>query len=131
MARVLEDLRAITPLAQKPVEEYLASPIDEVLAERYLERMIGRMIDVNYHVITDAGHAPPRDYYESFTQLAKLQILPPSFASRIAACAGLRNRLVHEYEDIDARRVHEGLQATVRDVPEYLRRMHEHVEGAA
>ena len=130
MALILEDLRAATPLAQKPLDDYLASAIDEVLAERYLERMIGRMIDINYHLIIEAGHAPPRDYYESFTQLAKLQILPPPFASRIAACAGLRNRLVHEYEDIDPRRVHEGLQSAVRDVPEYLRRIHEHVERA-
>jgi hypothetical protein len=29
--------------------------------------MIGRMIDINYHLITEAGHAPPRDYDESFT----------------------------------------------------------------
>ena len=130
MALILDDLRAVAPLAQKSLDDYLASPIDEVLAERYLERMIGRMIDINYHLIIDAGHAPPRDYFESFTQLAKLQILPPPFASRIAACASLRNRLVHEYEDIDPRRVHEGLQAAMRDVPEYLQHIHEHVERA-
>ncbi len=73
MALILDDLRAVTPLAQKSVDEYLANRIDEVLAERYLERMSGRMIDIN---------------------------------------------------------VHEGLQAAVRDIPEYLRRVHEHLEGA-
>jgi uncharacterized protein YutE (UPF0331/DUF86 family) len=128
IAMILDDLRAVTPIAQKPVDEYLASPTDEILAERYLERMIGRMIDVNYHLITDAGHAPPRDYYDSFTQLAKLELLTPAFASQIAACAGLRNRLVHEYDEIDPRRVYEGLQAAVRDIPEYLRRVHAHLE---
>ena len=109
------------------VDDYLASATDEIVTERYLERMIGRMIDINYHLITEAGHPPPRDYYESFTQLAKLRILSPAFASQIAACAGLRNRLVHEYDAIDPRRVYEGLQAAVRDIPEYLRRVHEHV----
>ena len=130
MALILADLRAVVPVAEKPLEEYLASANDEILAERYLERMIGRMIDVNYHLITGAGHAPPRDYYESFTQLAKLRVLPPAFASQIAACTGLRNRLVHEYDEIDPRRVHEGLQAAVRDIPEYLRRVQEHLESA-
>lgn len=125
---IVDDLRAVTPVASKPLDEYLASPTDEIVAERYLERMIGRMIDVNYHLITEASHAPPRDYYESFTQLAKLRVLPPAFASQIAACAGLRNRLVHEYDEIDPRRVHEGLQAAVRDIPEYLRLVHEYVE---
>lgn len=129
LAMILSDLRAVTPIARTPLDGYLASGTDEILAERYLERMIGRMIDVNYHLITDAGYAPPRDYYESFTQLAKLGILSAAFASQIAACAGLRNRIVHEYDDIDPRRVWEGLQAAVRDIPEYLRHVHRHLEG--
>ena len=83
IALIVEDLRAVTPIAQKPLDDYLASATDEIVTERYLERMIGRMIDINYHLITEAGHAPPRDYYESFTQLAKLGILPPALASRV------------------------------------------------
>ena len=129
MAMILDDLRAATPIAEKSLDAYLASDLDEIVTERYLERMIGRMIDVNYHLITDAGHAPPRDYYDSFTQLARLRILPPAFASQIATCAGLRNRLVHEYDEIDPRCVHEGLVAAVRDIPEYLRHVHDYLEG--
>jgi len=125
---ITADLSALAPLARKNLEEYLASSTDEILVERYLERIIGRMIDINYHVITEAGHAPPRDYYESFTQLAKLQILTPAFASQLAACAGLRNRIVHEYDEIDPQRVYEGLQAAVRDIPEYLRHIHQHLQ---
>ena len=98
IALIVDDLRAITSIAQKPLDDYLA---------------------------------PPRDYYESFTQPAKLGVLPPAFASQIAACAGLRNRIIHEYDEIDPRRVYEGLQAAVRDIPEYLRRVHEHLERIA
>src|SRR5919198_945029 len=57
---IVDDLRAVTSLASKTLDEYLASPTDEILTERYLERTIGRMIDVNYHLITEGG-------YESFT----------------------------------------------------------------
>jgi len=96
MAMILDDLRAATPIAEKSLDAYLASDLDEIVTERYLERMIGRMIDVNYHLITRAGHAPPSDYYDAFTQLTRPRILPPAFASQIATCAGLRNRLVHE-----------------------------------
>jgi uncharacterized protein YutE (UPF0331/DUF86 family) len=131
IALILDDLRAAGPIAAKTREDYLGNPIDEVLAERYLERMIGRMIDINYHLLTEAGHAPPRDYYESFLQLAKLRVLPPTFAAQIAACAGLRNRIVHEYDDIDPARVREGLQATVRDLPEYLRLINNYLQTVA
>lgn len=131
IALILDDLRALGPIAGRSREAYLSSPTDEVVAERYLERMIGRMIDINYHLITEAGHAPPRDYYQSFTQLAKFGVLPPAFAAQIAACAGLRNRLVHEYDEIDPARVYDGLQAAVRDIPEYLRRIDEYLRTIA
>jgi len=121
LALIAADLKALAPLAAKSVDEYLRSKIDEVLVERYLERIVGRMIDVNYHLLTESGHPPPTDYYQSFTQLSKLGVLPAAFAAQIAACAGLRNRLVHEYDDIDAERVHEAAAAAVRDIPEYAK----------
>jgi len=124
---VTEDLRALGPLAAKPVGEYLASATDEVLAERYLARIIGRMIEINYHVLIESGQAPPPDYYPSFTALATIGMLDQAFAKRIAACAGLRNRITHEYEAIDPARVHEALQSAVRDIPEYLRQLSAHV----
>jgi len=121
MVLITADLRSIEVLAGRPLEDYLASATDEVLVERYLERLIGRMIDINYHLVTEAGQPPPRDYFESFSQLARIGALPPGFTTRIAASAGLRNRLVREYDEIDPERVYQGLQAAVRDVPEYLR----------
>lgn len=128
MLLITRDLRALTPYAQKPVETYLASEIDEVVVERRLERIIGRMIDINYHLITQAGDPPPSDYYESFTQLARINAVPAAFASRIASCAGLRNRIVHEYDDVDPARVYEALLAAVNDVPEYLGYVHRYLE---
>jgi uncharacterized protein YutE (UPF0331/DUF86 family) len=131
MVLITADLRALEPLARHPVEEYVASPTDEILVERYLERIIGRMIDINYHLVTEAGQPPPRDYFDSFTQLARIGVLPAGFAKRIAASAGLRNRLVHEYGEIDPERVYEGLQAAVRDVPEYLLHVERHLRKPA
>lgn len=125
---IAEDLRALEALARKPLTEYLSSPTDEVLAERYLERMIGRMIDVNYHLLTEGGEAPPKDYYQSFVALAGLGLLDRAFAERIAACAGLRNRIVHEYDVLDPARVHDALQSALRDVPEFMGRVAAYVE---
>ncbi|MBI2202285.1 MAG: DUF86 domain-containing protein [Candidatus Rokubacteria bacterium] len=124
------DLDRLGALAATPLADYLASPTDELVAERLLERIIGRMIDVNYHLLTESGQPPPRDYYDSFTELAKLEVLSPDFAARIAACAGLRNRIAHEYDEIDPAKVHEALQNAVKDIPEYLRRVQAFVTRA-
>jgi uncharacterized protein YutE (UPF0331/DUF86 family) len=130
MLLITGDLNALTPVAAKPLEDYLGSETDEIVAERRLERLIGRMIDVNYHLITEAGQPPPPDYYDSFVQLGRLGILPVALASAIAACAGLRNRIVHEYDEIDPARVHEALRVALREVPEYLAHVHRYLERA-
>ena len=97
---ITQDLDAVAPFATKPVSTFLESRVDQAVVERMLERMIGRMIDVNYHLITECGHPPPSDYHASFLKLAELGIVDHEFARRIARCAGLRNRVVHEYEEI-------------------------------
>lgn len=121
MALIAADLAEVGKLAGTTLEVFLAEPHPQVLAERYLERMIGRMIDINYHLITNAGEPPPKDYYESFTKLGALGILPADLARELAPSTGLRNRIAHEYDEIDPAKVHAGLAAAVRDVPRYLR----------
>ncbi|MGE3153010.1 MAG: DUF86 domain-containing protein [Nitrospiraceae bacterium] len=120
MTLILQDLPKLTELARLSQEQYLADPVHETLAERYLERTIGRMIDVNFHLIIESSHAPPRDYHESFILLGTLGVMPVDLAKEMAMAAGLRNRIVHEYDDIDPDRVYEALPVAVRQIPVYL-----------
>jgi uncharacterized protein YutE (UPF0331/DUF86 family) len=126
---ITQDLEAVAPFATKSISTFLESRVDQAVVERLLERMIGRMIDVNYHLITEGGHAPPPDYHASFLKLAELRIVDAEFARRIARCAGLRNRLVHEYEEIDPRKVFESLQAARGDIVAYVRSVETYLDG--
>lgn len=92
----------------------------QLVAERLLERIIGRMIDINYHVVTERDGLPPKDLYESFTRLADLGVLTRELADDIAPAAGLRNRLAHEYNEIDHRKIYEAVGRTLNQVPRYL-----------
>ncbi len=76
MSLILEDLAAMTRLSQLSREQYLKDSINEVLAERYLERAIGRMIDINFHLITECGQTAPKDYHESFMRLSAIGVMP-------------------------------------------------------
>jgi len=51
---ISKDLKALEPLIQMGLEPFLQDQINEILAERYLERIIGRMIDIrlSYHYRT-------------------------------------------------------------------------------
>ncbi len=107
-------------MAAKPREDYLSSEYDELVAERLLERVVGRMIDINFHLIVESGEPPPTNYHASFEILGKKSIVPKKFAGRLAASAGLRNRIVHDYDDIDPSKVYDALQSATKDIPEYL-----------
>jgi uncharacterized protein YutE (UPF0331/DUF86 family) len=120
MSLILQDLPRLTALSRLSLNDYLEDSANEALAERYLERTIGRMIDINFHLITELGHAPPKDYHESFARLGSIGVMPTAFAKDMAVAAGLRNRIVHEYDEIDAGKVHEALAVSVCSIPTYL-----------
>jgi uncharacterized protein YutE (UPF0331/DUF86 family) len=68
----------------------------------------------------ELGGTAPRDFFESFLRMVELNVLPPDFARQIAHAAGLRNRLAHEYNDIDPRLVHTAARQALVDIPSYL-----------
>lgn len=79
------------------------------------------MIDVNFHILVESGEAPPPDYYQSFVRLAELGVYDHEFAERITRSAGLRNRIAHEYDEIDREQVYAVLKSAQQDVPEYMK----------
>ena len=46
------DLKSLKGLNKLSLKIYLSNAEYETLAERYLERIIGRMIDINYHILS-------------------------------------------------------------------------------
>jgi uncharacterized protein YutE (UPF0331/DUF86 family) len=117
---IAEDLVHLRPFAEGPAEEYLIRREVQLATERLLERMIGRMLDINYHVVVELTGTAPKDFFESFLKMADLGVLPPDFARQIAQAAGLRNRLAHEYNEIDPRQVHQAAGRALVDIPIYL-----------
>jgi len=93
---IIRDLEKVRSISMLSWQEYKKKSEYEALAERYLERIIGRMIDINFHLIIESGHAPPEDYFSSFRMLGELRIISHDLAKRFARLAGLRNRLAHD-----------------------------------
>ncbi len=114
------DLKFLSILSRLSMEEYLKKFEHEALAERYLERIIGRMIDINYHILAIEKDHSPTDLHASFVDMGEMGYLEKGFAQRLAKSAGLRNRLTHEYDEIDEKKVYEAMKDCLKDVPKYL-----------
>ena len=68
---VTAEIDSLGTIRDKGRQAYLTSSIDQAVVERRLERAVGRMIDINYHIITASGHPPPSDYHASFLKLGR------------------------------------------------------------
>ena len=128
IALILDDLDEVRKLASLSVGDFLAEATNEVLAERYLERIAGRLIDINFHLSAELLSVTPHDYRDSFLQVARTGIVTLEKAKRYASLAGLRNRLVHEYNGIDEKLIHQALSRVVIDIPSYLTAIREHLD---
>jgi hypothetical protein len=69
------------------------------------------------HTLTSAGSAPAKPKRD--------------FARRIATSAGLRNRIVHDYDTIDPAKVYDALQGALADVREHLGAVRAWIERAS
>lgn len=98
MTRNLGDLGLVAGMA---LEEYGRDRFRRKAVERLLQEVVEAAVDVNLHLLRAAGAATPPDYYESFVAMGREGMLPAALARSLAPAAGLRNRLVHEYDEID------------------------------
>lgn len=118
---IIRDLGKLKSISLLSWQEYQRKFDYEALTERYLERIIGRMIDINFHLIIESGCPPPEDYFSSFKTLGELKIIPKDLAERLSRLAGLRNRLAHEYDTVDERKIYNELKNILKELPIYLR----------
>lgn len=116
-----KDLKSLEKLSKLSLKTYLSKSEYEVMAERYLERIIGRMIDINYHILSEEENESADDFYSSFIEMGKKKYLPEKLSKNMANSAGLRNRLAHEYDEIDEKKVFEAINSCLKDVPKYLK----------
>lgn len=118
---IQEDLARLEPLANLSFAELTADDVRYSAAERYLERIVTRALDVNRHCIAELGKGSEvvRMHEDTFLRLADLSVLPAALAKEIAPSAGLRNVLVHEYDRVDPRQVYESVGQALAQYARY------------
>jgi uncharacterized protein YutE (UPF0331/DUF86 family) len=97
---IVDNLKALEPIAAMAPQRYREELFTRKGTERLLQELIEAAIDLNTHILVQNGHGAPDDYYQGFVKLADHGVLSRELADALAPSAGLRNRLVHEYDAI-------------------------------
>jgi uncharacterized protein YutE (UPF0331/DUF86 family)/predicted nucleotidyltransferase len=120
LAKVTEYLTELEELTQYSFEEYESDFKIKRAVERDIELIVEFATEVNGLIIVDSCEPPPADYFSSFIKMGQLGVLHKDFAQSLAHTAGIRNRLVHEYETIIDQLVYVGAKAIVRYFRQYV-----------
>ncbi|MFV2068911.1 MAG: DUF86 domain-containing protein [Pirellulales bacterium] len=123
LERITANLHLLEPIQELTLAEYQAEIYRRKAVERILQEIVEAAVDINSHILVESGRAAPDDLFTSFISLGDLAVLDPDFAASIAPSAGLRNRLVHEYDAIDNALVLAAVDLAVKQYPVYVARI--------
>jgi uncharacterized protein YutE (UPF0331/DUF86 family) len=120
LAIMVRNLKALEEISRRAMADYEQDLLLRKATERLLQELIEAAVDVNTHLIVQSGGMVPDTYYECFLEIGALGIIPNNLARVLAPSAGLRNRLVHEYDRIDDTVVHHATGEAVKAYTEYV-----------
>lgn len=88
--------------------------------ERLLELLVGVSCDIIFHLLAERGEETPTTYRTAFLRAGELMLINKDLAQNLAKAAGMRNILVHGYEEIDDKQVYQSLKQAVKDFSLFL-----------
>ncbi len=129
MAVIIENLKALDAVKDTALEQYNNDIYRRKATERLLQELIEAAIDINTHMIVQSGSRVPDDYYESFVRAGQLKMISEDLAMKLAPSAGLRNRLVHEYDALENSIVLQAVSMATELYPQYIKAIEDYLES--
>ncbi len=121
IARIQRNISELKKLAKLTYKKYVGDIRNTSMAERLLHVTIEAMLDIGSHIIAEESLGEPLEYRDVFKLLTRAKILPPTKEEAFIRMAGLRNRIVHLYDDIDHKLLHKALKQELSDFDIFVR----------
>ncbi len=123
-------LDEIEPLIANPLEEYQKDYVKRHAVEKLIELIVEIASDINRMIIEGKQGTSAESYFITFSQLGELKILPQELSSRLASTTGLRNRLVHHYEDVEHKIVYHSAVRLLKDYRQYFQLIEKYLQAS-
>lgn len=120
LARYLDNLKRFEQIS---LDDYLLDFDTQLITERLLQLMAQAAIDINDHILSKLNPGKSETNFNSFIILGKYSVITVELARQIAPSSGLRNRLVHKYDEIDPQQVFKAISLALQQYPLYVRQV--------
>lgn len=126
ITRYLESLKRFEEIT---LDDYLNDFDQQLIVERLLQLTIQTAIDINEHILSRLNRGNTASNFVAFIELGRCGIITPELARQLAPSAGLRNRLVHEYDDIDPNQVFRAINFALGQYPFYVQQINTYLSS--
>jgi len=117
-----QELVYLDKMSKYSMEQIVSNFTLQAALERFLERIVVRVIDINEHIIeetADSAMKSPKSYKETFFSLQALNILPEELVKRLLKAVNTRHALVHDYDEFQLSAIYSSVKDCLKDCHEY------------
>lgn len=118
--RLMEYYNELKSFSNLSLDEYKSNIIVKRAIERQIQLVVECTTDINNMILKRIAEAPPKDYFNSFIDLAEHNVLSMDYALEIAPSTGLRNIIVHQYEQINDEIVYASIDKIFKYYKQYI-----------
>ena len=119
--KVDSHLRRIREKKAVTLEEFLGDLDRQESILFNMQMAIQSCIDIAAHVISDEEMGVPGSTNEMFYMLQENSWLSPELTEKMVAAVSFRNLIVHEYDNVDLKRVYDIAQQDISDLEDFLK----------
>lgn len=117
-----QELAYLDKMSKYSMEQIASDFTLQAALERFLERIVVRVIDINEYLIeelADSAIKLPKSYKETFFSLQTLNILPEGLVKRLLKAVNTRHALVHDYDELQLNAIYSSIKDSLKDFHEY------------
>ena len=119
LSQIEEHIRRIKNLPQLNYEEFIKNTVVQDVFLFNITQAIQKCVDIALHIVSDEGWGIPSTQREAFEILYEKGIIPQEWLEKFTKMIGFRNRIIHEYEELNLEIVYQVYKSGIEDVEKF------------
>lgn len=110
LAKLEQIIKLLEKFKKVSREDFLVDFTVNSAAQHNLVLGIEIIADIGHHFLTEVYQLHPKEYKEIIEMLGEYGIVPKKFAKENMKMASFRNLIIHQYMEVDMKKVYQNLQ---------------------
>ncbi|MGL4501849.1 MAG: type VII toxin-antitoxin system HepT family RNase toxin, partial [Planktothrix sp.] len=98
-------------------------------SERLIQLLVEAATDISSYLLVELHQVTPSTYVDSFILAGQNGIITQDLAATLSKSGGMRNRLVHNYDEIKPKIVFSAISRALEEYPIYIRQVNNYLDS--